>query len=193
MEALKGISHFIRNRRSVYPQHFTEKEITKEVLDEILINADHAPTHKLTQPWRFKVVSGDKRVELGEFLASKYEELTPLKKYNPEKKEKAYRKCLQSNKILLICMQRDKDERVPEWEEIAATAMAVQNIYLSCSAAEIGCYWSTPKAIEHMHELVSLADGEKCIGLFYMGYYEPGKTWPKSIRTALDGKVSWWE
>ena len=56
----------------MYPQHFTEKEITKEVLDEILINADHAPTHKLTQPWRFKVVSGDKRVELGEFLASKF-------------------------------------------------------------------------------------------------------------------------
>ena len=29
-------------------------------------------------------------------------------------------------------MKRDLKESVPEWEEIAATAMAVQNMWLTC-------------------------------------------------------------
>jgi nitroreductase len=107
--------------------------------------------------------------------------------------EKSRLKCEQSDKILLICFQRDPSETIPEWEEIAATAMAVQNIYLSCSAAHIGCYWSTPKAKNFMHEFCPQSPGEKCLGLFYMGYFEKGKSFPKSPRTPILGKVEWHE
>ena len=41
-------------------------------------------------------------------------------------------------------MNRDKQNRLPEWEEIAAVSMAVQNMWLTCYANNIGCYLSTP-------------------------------------------------
>jgi nitroreductase len=45
---------------------------------------------------------------------------------------------------------------VPEWEEIAAVSMAVQNMYLTCTANNIGCYWSSPKIVDHLKESLTL-------------------------------------
>jgi hypothetical protein len=58
---------------------------------------------------------------------------------------------------------------VPEWEEIAAVSMAVQNMYLTCTANEIGCYWSSPKIVDHLKESLTIEENQKCLGLFYMG------------------------
>ena len=49
------INKIIRNRKSVYPKDYSKKEIPKKVIEEVLVNANHAPTHRLTQPWFFKV------------------------------------------------------------------------------------------------------------------------------------------
>ena len=43
---------------------------------------------------------------------------------------------------------------VPEWEEIAAVSMAVQNMYLTCTANNIGCYWSSPKIVDHLNDSI---------------------------------------
>jgi nitroreductase len=193
MNEFNDVTRYIRNRRSVYPNQYIQKEIESPLLLDILENANHAPTHRLTQPWRFKVVSGSALNRLADFLADQYREHTPKAKFMESKLEKIRFKCRQSNKILLICFQRDPNESVPEWEEIAATSMAVQNIYLSCSAAGIGCYWSTPTAINHMNAFSRLEEGERCIGLFYMGYFEIGKELSKSPRSAMSEKVTWIE
>jgi len=58
---------------------------------------------------------------------------------------------------------------VPEWEEIAATAMAVQNMYLTSTANNIGCYWSTPGMMNHLGEFLGLEENQRCYGLFYLG------------------------
>lgn len=58
---------------------------------------------------------------------------------------------------------------VPEWEEIAATSMAVQNMYLSCTANNIGCYWSSPTIVDHLKVSLTIEENQKCLGLFYMG------------------------
>ena len=69
-------------------------------------------------------------------------------------------------------MRRDKNESIPEWEEIASTAMAVQNIWLSCVNSNIGGYWSTPKGIEKLNVFLKLKKNERCLGLFYIGVYD---------------------
>lgn len=50
------ISKIIRNRRSVYADEFVKQNIPDQLLNEILINATYAPTHKMTEPWRFIVL-----------------------------------------------------------------------------------------------------------------------------------------
>ena len=96
---------------------------------------------------------------------------------------------LRASAVIAIIMQRDPDERIPEWEEIASVAAAVQNMWLTCTAHGIGAYWSTPQAILQGTGFLGLGEGERCLGLFYMGHYDreeiPGK------RGSIEEKVEW--
>ena len=58
---------------------------------------------------------------------------------------------------------------VPDWEEISAVSMAVQNMYLTCTANNIGCYWSSPKIVEKLKDALTIEENQQCLGLFYMG------------------------
>ena len=49
------INTVIRNRKSIYPKDYLKEDIPDSLIKEILINANHAPTHRLTQPWFFKI------------------------------------------------------------------------------------------------------------------------------------------
>ncbi len=189
MEKVEVINQIIQERKSVYPIQYIDKEIPGEIIHQILENADRAPTHKLTEPWRFKVVSGVKKDELAEFMANKYKQITASDNFKEDKYLKIQSNITRANKIILICFQRDPKMQLPEWEEIAAIAMAVQNMYLTCTAYNIGCYWSTPNLIDYMNEFVPLSEGEKCIGLFYMGYFQASL--PISRRAPINEKIDW--
>ena len=53
------LNSIIKERRSVFPASYIPKEIPKHVIEQILENANYAPTHKLTQPWRFVVLRNE--------------------------------------------------------------------------------------------------------------------------------------
>jgi nitroreductase len=180
----------IKSRRAVFPAQYIEKVILREDIELLLEAANWAPSHKKTEPWRFKVIQGEVLEQLGEYLASTYVRLTPEEKYSAFKEDKLRKNPTKASAIIAICMQRDPKERVPEWEEIAATAMAVQNLWLMAHSLEIGGYWSSPTLKDHMKEFLMLGEGEKCLGFFYLGYEsEP------QIQTAKRGpiseKISW--
>ena len=186
-----NISEIIRNRRSVFPPQYSEGSVSEEFIKELLENANWAPSHRLTQPWRFKVVRGEAKDRLGTFLSDTYTDITTNENFSPFKQKKIRNNCKSSSAIIAICMQRDVKERVPEWEEVAATAMAVQNMWLTCTAHAIGCYWSTPKLIEHMGDFFDFEEGERCLGFFYLGKYDIDKEGIDSKRDAIEDKVQW--
>ena len=66
------IEELIRQRRSIYPKQYNDKPVERDVIVRLLQAAVHAPTHKRTEPWRFKVLRGDSLRRLGEFLQAKY-------------------------------------------------------------------------------------------------------------------------
>ncbi|NJB36328.1 nitroreductase [Croceivirga sp. JEA036] len=182
------IFDLIANRRSVFPPQFIDKPIAKETLEKILEAANWAPTHKKTEPWRFKVfTSAEKKAELGKFLSDKYQEVDPKPKQVTIKK-------LQDNPersaaVIAICMQRDPKESLPEWEEVAAVGMAVQNMWLCCTELGIGAYWSSPGLIKFMDEYFDFNEGEKCLGFFYMGYFEGDLQ--QGQRSPMKDKITW--
>jgi len=182
------ISNIIKFRRAVFPVQYNQVPISKKQILEVLEAANWAPTHKRTEPWRFKVLQGENLLRLGSFLAEKYKETTPNYsefQYNKLKENPTKASC-----IIAICMQRDLKESLPEWEEIAATAMAVQNMWLQCTEMKIGAYWSSPGLIKYMHEFFNLAEGERCLGFFYMGNYDelPAEGFRKS---SIEDKTVW--
>lgn len=181
------IFDLIKKRRAIFPEQYIDKPIAKTDIEKILEAANWAPTHRKTEPWRFKVLQGNSKEALGTFLAIKYQETEPRPK--KIKIKKLLEKPSISNVVIAICMQRDPKESVPEWEEIAATAMAVQNMWLCCTELGIGCYWSSPGLIKYMDEFFELNEGERCLGFFYMGYYE-GEI-PEQTREPIEDKVVW--
>lgn len=185
----EAVSHLLRHRKSVFPKQYIDKEITKEVLLEILEDANWAPTHRMTEPWRFKIFKGESRNTLSAYLGDYYKTNTPDADFSDFKYKKTLKKPLQSACVIAICMQRDPKESVPEWEEVAAVSCAVQNMYLSCTAHGIGCYWSSPKSMRDANEFLGLKTGESCLGLLYMGYYEPFDAERK--RGSIADKVEW--
>jgi nitroreductase len=168
---------------------YEDKEIPDELILHILENATWAPNHKLTEPWRFKIFKGESLKTLGEFLGEKYKANTTEETFSPVKYKKTVEKPLKCGCIIAVCMQADPDKRLPEEEEVLAMGAAVQNMWLSCSALGIGCYLSTPGAIHKLSELVTLEKGERCMGLFYMGWRKPGIL--ESKRTSIAEKTSW--
>lgn len=181
------IFDLIKKRRSVFPEQYNNQPIERDAIKKILEAANWAPTHKKTEPWRFKVLTGAKKEALGVFLSKKYREVDPKAKQIKIKKLRENPK--RSGAVIAICMQRDPLKRLPEWEEVAATAMAVQNMWLCCTAMGIGCYWSSPAFITYMNEFFALEQGEKCLGFLYMGYYESPVE--DSTRTPIEEKVVW--
>lgn len=183
------VRQLIRSRRSVFPAMYKPQPIPRAILEEVLENANWAPTHRNTEPWRFKVFTGAALQELSDYLGDYYEANTPAEKFSAMKLKKTRKKPLQSGAVIAICMQRDANERVPEWEEIAAMSCAVHNMSLSLYAHGIGNYWSSPAAILKARDFLGLQEGEKCFGLLYMGYFDdpglPGK------REPIANKVEW--
>ena len=185
-----NINDIIQKRRAVYPNQYENAEIEDSFIKLLLKNANAAPTHKLTQPWFFKVYKGDSKDNLAIEMANFYEQFSNESKLNEIKKKKIIEKCKLSNCIIAIFMKKDSLKRVPEWEEIAATAMAVQNMWLTCAAKNVGCYWSTPKYTSLMGDFFKLKDEEKSLGFFYLGKFNHSEIEPKR-RVSIDDKTEW--
>ncbi|MFN2262232.1 MAG: nitroreductase, partial [Psychroflexus sp.] len=180
-----NLQDIIQSRRSVYPNQFNSEEISKEELNEVLESANWAPNHKHTEPWRFKVLQGESKLKLGEYLADKNAEIEG--KNSAFKAKKIISKFEQSHSVLAICI-KTHPEIIAEWEEIAAVAMAVQNMWLTAFNLKIGAYWSSPKLIHHLNGFFNFETNEKCLGFFYMGKFD-GEL-PKGVRkTSVQSKV----
>jgi nitroreductase len=183
------ISKVIKERRSIFPASYIKKEISVEVINQILETANYAPTHKLTQPWRFTVIRKAGLAKLGEELGRLYKELVTPQQFLQKKFDSFEEKTSQADCI--IALNIAVSGKIPEWEELAAVSCAVQNMALTAESLKVGAYWSSPPLIHDLGDFLKLKENEKCIGLFYMGYHNE-KPWEPN-RTSMAEKVNWIE
>ncbi|MCV9933584.1 nitroreductase [Flavobacterium sp. LS1R47] len=188
----RTVSMNIRNRRSIYADQYVKKELPNELLDEILINATWAPNHKMTEPWRFIVLRGKYLQEYGEYMANYYTEFY-AKQLSPEALEEKLdylrNYALNATCMIGIILVQNRKINLPEWEEIAAVSSAVQNMALTCTANNIGNYWSTKNvAIDYIAQF-GLTENEKSLGILYLGYYPEDLEMSRKKRTPLSKKV----
>jgi nitroreductase len=182
------INKTIRSRRSIFPPSFIEKEIPVEIINTILENANHAPTHRLTEPWRFIVFKGESRQKLAGFFSERYKSITPPESFSQARYDAAGEKVLKSDCVIVINVELHP-EKVPEWEETAAVACAVQNMWLTATAYGIGSYWSSPAVLSELGQFLQLGANQKCLGLFFMGYHNAPEL--PARRSPIETKVTW--
>jgi nitroreductase len=188
---LSEITEIIKDRRTIYPEFFSDRKVHKEQIERILNNAIWAPTHGMTQPWRFQVFMDEGKDKLGQFMKALYLQKIPKEEQSEIKLNRMTDRPKRASAIIVVNMERQKEERIPEIEEIEAVACAVQNMYLTCTAYGLGGFWSTPKLIytKEMNDFLGLGEKDRCLGLFYVGY--PAQEWPKGQRKPIEYVTKW--
>ena len=187
------ISKLIAHRRSIKPALMdSEKVVSPELWQTLFEAANWAPSHGLTEPWRFLVYTAESRCTIATALQSAYKSETAIEEFRLEKFEKMGKNPFLANSVVALVMKRDPKRKIPEIEEVEAVACAVQNLHLVASAAGLGVFWSSPAVTygPSFADSLELGEDDKCLGLLYVGWPKKGLEWPVSKRTDAMAKVT---
>ena len=197
---LQSLTELIEFRRTVKPivsigeSNFSDRPVSKETIEQLLSNANWAPTHGLTEPWRFTVYQGDSLKDLAEVLRQAYTAHTSEEEFREPKREKmaSYAECTRA--AVVLGMKRHPG-KIPAEEEVMAVACAVQNLHLSAAAKGLGGFWSTAPVYDVpavRAEFGFEGEEDRCLGIFYLGY--PKNDWPERKKGApqpVKEKIIW--
>ena len=193
MDIQQEINKIIATRRSIFQQNYTGERVDDVIVKQMLENANWAPTHKFTEPWRFVVYTRDGLKRLGEQQASVYKRVTQSDgTFKEERYQNLLTKSMLSSHIIAVGMKRDKNKSVPEIEEIGAVFCAIQNMHLTAAAYNVGAYFSTGGItyFEEAKEIFGLAKEDKLMGFLHIGI---PRTMPEGRRKSVAEKVTWIE
>jgi nitroreductase len=184
----------IKNRRSVFTKSYSGEPVPAAVIRQMLENATWAPTHKLTEPWRFQVFSGAGLQKLGALQAACYKQVAERDgNFDAGRHNSLLTKPLEASHIILISMHRDTAQRVPAWEEMGAVFCAIQNMYLTATAYGVGCYLSTGGVTQfpEANSFFGLPAEDNICGFLHVGL--PKESAPASKRKPVDEVTTWIE
>jgi nitroreductase len=188
-----ALNDIIKNRRSVFPKDYTGQKVDDTIVKQMLENANWAPTHKLTEPWRFIVYTDEGRKQLAELQASVYKQKTQADStFKEERYQNLLTKPMDSSHIILVYMKRDEKKSLPEIEEMGSVFCAVQNMYLTATSYGVGCYLSTGGVtyFEESKEAFGLLPEDKIIGFLHVGIPKPEFN-SQGRRKSAEDKFTW--
>ena len=186
------LNTLLKSRRSTFPKDYTGGKVDDAIVQQMLENANWAPTHKFTEPWRFIVYTGEGRKKLAELQAAVYKKKTEADgTFKEERYQNLLTKPFESSHIILVYMKRDEKKSVPEIEEMGAVFCAVQNMYLTGTAYGVGCYLSTGGVtfFPEANDAFGLSPEDRIVGFFHVGM--PKNTNLAGRRNPVEGKVTW--
>jgi nitroreductase len=189
---LNGPDFPYRTRRTVKPDSMdSSREISRDLLLEILEDAHWAPTHGLTQPWRFHVFVGEARHRLTGALKTLYDQITPAAEVRPEKRDKIGKNSTRAQAVIAVVAHLEAGGKVSKLDEICSTACAVENLLLSAHQRGLGSFWATPPVACSQEFIAWLGlDSTYCsLGLVFLGYPKEGSE-PRSMRVPLEERVT---
>ncbi len=181
----------IKRRRSI--GKMTEQSPTREQIERLLEAAIHAPNHHKVEPWRFFVLAGKARNELGEIMASSL--ATRLQETAGEKTQamldKERNKPLRSPIVIVVAAEHPTVPNVMDIENVEATAAAVQNMLLVAEEMDLACMWRTGDAAydPHTKQWLGLSTEDSIVALLYVGY--PAIPHTERQPTPFETKTTW--
>jgi len=192
MDTFNTLRNIIQSRRSTKPALMNGKKIAASQIHQLLELADWAPTHGLTEPWRFIVYENTAIQKFCFDHAELYKANTVPDKFTMAKYEKLVQQSNTLSHIVLVYMKRSAGNSIPAEEEFAAVAAAIQNILLGAAALDIAVLWSTGGMTHHpaMKNHIGLAADDNILGLLYMGYADEPLTEGKR-NIPLADKIVW--
>lgn len=163
-----NLTDLIQSRRSIGA--FTAQPLPDGLIESLLAAAVYAPNHRMTEPWRFIVLTGSGR--------DRYAQVRGAMTYDSTKgDEDARRKAADGATakfsaipaMLVVAMPQSENPEIRE-EDYAACACLIQNFMLLAWERGIGTAWKTFKEDPRLRELLGLAANEKVVGVVNIGY-----------------------
>ena len=147
------LEHAIRTRRT--HKAYAPRPLDRETLDELFELARWAPNHKLTNPWRFRVL-GPRALER---LKGAVED--PI----------AAAKLDRAPTLVAVTAVQSGDPALDE-EDLLATATAAYVVLLAAHGRGLAGYWRTPGVLRTAQGRVALGipDDEHVLGLLHLGH-----------------------
>lgn len=182
---------FIKQRRSI--GKMTAQMPTREQIERILEAATHAPNHRKAEPWRFFVLAGAARAEMGalmaESLAQRMTETTSEKAQVSLAKER--HKPLRSPVLIVVASEHLTQPNLVDIENVEATAAAVQNMLLAAEELGLAAMWRTGDAAYNpkIKQWLGLAPVDHIVAIVYLGY--SAITLPERQPIAAEEKTTW--
>ncbi|MEK7295835.1 MAG: nitroreductase, partial [Actinomycetota bacterium] len=170
MMSFEEFSTLVAARRTnMFVDH--EREVPRELLDQLCTLATWAPNHKKTWPWCFAQVTGVSRAKLGDVAADAMLRFGD----SPEKVLKTRTKYLRTPAILVVG-SHSGDTSLRSAENRDSTAAGIQNILLGATAAGLASYWSScPKgANDDITAFCGFDHGTFIASLIYIGWPSHG-------------------
>jgi len=192
MTTTTAIDQVIHLRRTVKPVFMNGDRIPDAVIGELLELANWAPTHAHTEPWYFVVYAGNAVQQFCHDHAEHYRLHTPADRFTTAAYEKLDTMGKTASHVIALCMRRGDNPKIPEQEELIASACAGQNILLAAAARRLAVYWGTGGMTYHpaMKEYLGLQEADKVLGFLYLGYAD-GALAPGKRIVPMDKKVRW--
>jgi nitroreductase len=135
---------------------FGPEPVPRETLLEILAAARFAPTHRMTEPWRFRVLGP--------------QTLAALKEVGGEKEAAK----LDRAPTLVLATAVVSGDLVQDEEDVCAAAAAIELVLLAATERAIASYWRTPHVLRTPpgRDAAGIPAGERFLGLLHFGTAE---------------------
>jgi nitroreductase len=141
----------IRARRT--HKQYGSEPLSEAVVRELVDLARWAPNHKLTNPWRFRL--------LGPATRARIDELVP---------EQEVLKLRRAPTLVLVTAVQSEDPVLAE-EDVRATAAATYALLLGATERGLASYWRTPACFREpaVSGLLGLQPNEVVVALVHLG------------------------
>ena len=143
----------IRTRRT--HKAYAREHVARETLDELFELARWAPNHKLTNPWRFRVVGA-----------------RALKRLKAATGDPVAAAKLDRAPTLVAVSATQSGDALLDEEDVLATAAAAYVVLLAAHGRGLAGYWRTPAVLRTAEgrAALELPDAERVLGLLHLGY-----------------------
>jgi nitroreductase len=134
-------------------KEFGPEPVGRDTLLELFAVARFAPTHHMTEPWRFRVLGP--------------QTLAALKAAGGESEAKK----LDRAPTLVAASAALSGELVQDEEDVCAAAAAIMLVLLAATERGIATYWRTPAVLRsgRGRDAVGIPKGERFLGLLHFG------------------------
>jgi len=178
----------IQARRSI--REFTDREIARVEIEQLLEAAAQAPNHRMTQPWRFYVLGAEARRAYGAALGARKAKRVE----DPEAAQAVLEKVADKHALLpamlAVAVVLDDNPEIRE-EDYAAAYMGIQNLSLAAHALGLGTHLKTGAVMDdpRARQAVGVPEGERIVATIELG--EPADMPDAKPRTPATELTTW--